>query len=254
MIKRTKWIYVAFTTAAVITMASGCSPSVQSPAQPNLGAGTVSHFGIGELQQAVQLGEQSGKYKIKSDVQLLQGTIHTDFSVYGSVNLPDRVSVSFHENNFNVSFFQQGQSAYALGNSQWVQTNPISDLNVFPSYERLFQYILKSGIPVYQLDSTFDVDENCHVYQATVPGVAAATLSLWANGFGPEDLSPVKYTFFIGEKTHLLLEIQTQSVGAITGMGSIGVNSDTVLFSQGKPEAIIQIPNDLVKQLKNQPS
>ncbi len=254
--RKIKWVSSIVAVLSLTVMLSGCSPSAQPPQNPNsvanLGTGKVSSDAINELERAVQLGEQSGKYKMKSNVQLLQGTIHTDFSVYGTINLPDRASLSFHENNFNISFYQQGQSAYSLANSQWTPASPISGIDVFPGYARLLAHVAESKTPIYQLKDTYDVDEYCHVYQVSVPGQDVASLSMWGNGFKLNGISNVTYTFFVGIKDNLLIEVQTESVGAVSGIGGENVESDTVLYDQGKDIANISIPNNLVTQFQKQ--
>jgi hypothetical protein len=249
-----RWASVTTAALCMSILLAGCSPSSQPPQTPDLGTGTVSRGAMSELQQAIELGEQSGKYKVKSDVQLLQGTIHANFSVYGAVNLPDKASLSFHESNFNISFYQQGQSAYSLVNAQWLPTAPVQSVDVFPAYARLLQYVEHSNTPVYKLKDLFDVDEVCHVYQLTVPGQNVAGLSMWGNGFKLNQISNVTYTFMVGTKSHFLIEVKTESVGAIEGMGGQNIESDTVLYDQGQDIANISIPNNLVTQLQNQQS
>jgi len=234
-----------------VLILTGCSPSTQLLPQQLNQQGVLQSNGWKTIQAAVQLGMSENMYKIKSAVTLIQGSQHTGFSVYGSINVPDSAALSIHENNFNIAFYQQGLSAYAQDNARWSQTNAISNIGVYPVYSKLLQHIQTRSIPVYQEKDEYVVDEYCKVFRMIIPGEHVAQLSVWSSGITLPTLSQVQYTFFIGKKSGQLREVQTSSVGDLSQIGSVQVDSDTILFDIGNKIAKVQIPNDLVKTLES---
>lgn len=246
--KRKMYIMGVIGSALSLT---GCSPSAQPfPLEPNQ-QGVLAANGMKTIQKAVQLGMSEKMYDIKSNVTTIQGSMHTDFSVYGSINEPNSASLNINENNFNISFYQQGLSAYALDNGRWTQTKVLSDMGVYPAYSKLLHSVQNQSIPVYQEKDQYVVNEYCKVFRMIVPRTLFAQLSVWGAGMKLPDISNVQYTFFIGKTSDQLREIQTRSVGDMSGIGSVQVNSDTILFNIGKKIAKVQIPSDLVKTLES---
>jgi len=230
----------------------GCSPSVQKIASVEPQKQTsVGVAGWTEVGGAVQRAAEAGRYKIKSSVDFQQGTIHTNYAVYGSVDAPDDASLSLHENNFNVEYYQQGQVAYAYDNGTWAQVPAIQDVDVFPSYIRVLSTVDQAATPIVQQPDVFVVDEFCHVFQATVPGRDVAGVALWGNSPVQPNIGAVQFTFYVGKSSHELREVDTASVGMEPGIGAILLHSNTVLFDLGSDIANVHIPNDLVKQLEN---
>lgn len=236
----------------VVLFVTGCSPSVQNASHETFRPEQfVGVQGWNAIRNAVVRTESAGRYKIKSSLDFEQGSIHTNYSVYGSINVPDRASLSLHENNFNVVYYQQGAVAYALDNGTWAKVDAISNLDVLPSYDRVLVTVDSSKVPLTKGADAFVVNEYCDVYQATLPGDNVAQVALWDNHAHLPNIGEVQFTFYIGKKSHELREVDTSSVGTESDVGAILTKTNTVLFDIGSDIANVQIPTDLVKQLEN---
>ncbi|MCL6548149.1 MAG: hypothetical protein K6T30_04475 [Alicyclobacillus sp.] len=235
--------------------AVGCSPAPQpmadvvAPAQPGVQAGELQAADWSAVEHAVQLGERSLVYKEKIAVQVSVGSIHSGFTVYGSVNAPDRASIGLHVNSDNFYFYQQGESAYAQTNLRWGQVPALSNLDVFPSFERLIQAARAAGVPVYrEAQDEFVIDEYCAVYHASVPARLVPAFRDWG-GVSPGDMSDVSYTFYIGQKDGQLREVTSDSVGQVQDVGAMQIHSDLELFDLGQEQALVSIPKSLFGSL-----
>ncbi|MCF8564730.1 hypothetical protein LLE49_08315 [Alicyclobacillus tolerans] len=254
MSKKGRTVVVAATVLTTVFGLSGCSPSAQPPLnnQPT-GTGVLSSNGWQKIYAAVQLGEQAKMYKVKSTVSVAQGPLHSNLSVYGSINEPDRAYVSFTEDNKMVQFYQQGQAAYEMGPSGWSQATPINDLNLYTSYAQLLSRGVHSTVPIYQLPKAYVVDEYCNVYTANIPEQWLNSLPMWQNRIPANRSDPgneVQFVFYVGQKDGELREVQTSSVGSVSEAGPLVVNTDTILFSINSPLAKIQLPPNLIKAME----
>lgn len=234
----------------------GCSPSEQPMATPtsNIGqqsaAVVQSNVSFAPLKKAVLSGEESGKYKVKIAVSLGKGSIQTNLSVYGSVNVPERAALSIHENTTSTQFYQQGLSAYYQDNGPWSQVSPISNIDVFPQYIRLVQSASSHGNVLQQLKDAFVTDEYCSIYRVTLPATETQALPVWAKPVVPGDVGNITYTFAVGKTDGQLREVTTTSVTSSALVGTITMKTDTLIFDLGNDIADVQPPQDLLKQLQ----
>ncbi len=250
MRESSKWKICIIGVIGSALILTGCSPSAQPLLMQGSQPGVLQPNGLQMIQKAVRLGMSENMYKIKSDLTTVQGSLHTDFFVYGSIDTPNLASLNIHENNFNISFYQQGLSAYTFDNGRWSRTKAFPNIDVYPSYSKLLQLEQNQSIPVYEEKDQYVVDEYCKVYRMIIPGKHVTQLSVLNTGTEFPAISNVQYTFFIGETSGQLREIQTSSVGDMSGVGAVQVNSDVILFDIGKKAAKVQIPSNLVKTLE----
>lgn len=247
----TWWVAVA--TVLMLTV-SGCTPTVQpnSIADP-LGTGHV--VDASETWQSILAsatnGESTGRYMIKMNTDVSDSSLQSHMSVYGGINPPDRMSVEMVESNSDVLYYQQGQAAYYRDNGRWTETTPLEDVDVFPSYIRIIRRGAEQAAPIVQLKDTYVNNEFCKVYRTTLSASLLDTLPMLQGKVNTKDLQDIQYTFYVGIKDKMLRRVQTQSVGDVTGVGSLQVDSDTVLFDLGETIATVQLPKDLAKQLEN---
>ncbi|MFB5192481.1 hypothetical protein [Alicyclobacillus fastidiosus] len=237
---------------------TGCTPAVQAPSSGAATAQTVIHTNVSwqPLSTAVDKSTTATMYKLESDVELKNGSMHTSYTVYGTVNLPDKASINIHENNFNISFYQQGQVAYADEASSWTQTQPMSNLGSYGSYQTLIQDAAAKQVSLIQLNRTFVVDEYCNVYQFTMPNQSVALPGFLQQVPGAKsgDIGanePIEYTFYVGQKTGYIREVQTDSVNPVDQMGPVATDTTTTFFDIDEPKvAAVQVPQTLVTQLE----
>lgn len=239
--------------------ATGCSPAVQPPqAQQTLSSGATpppinvpgSSADWGVIKRGVTISGESGLYMEKILVDVSQGTLHSDLSVYGAVNGATNTSLAFHENSRNMKYYQQNQSAYEQDNSQWSQVAPLRNVDVWPSYQALVDASSSGGIRLEMLHMAprFVVDEYCDVYQAVIPPHFVPVVSQFGNA-GAANSSGVVYTFFVGQHDHAVREVSTQSVGAVENVGGVQITTDAVFFAIASNNALMQIPFDLYTSL-----
>jgi len=248
-------------TVICILALSGCAPGYQ----PLTSTTTVSTFDVSApsgwsiIFQSAQKGQSLTMYKVETSVDLIQGSLHTNFTEYGAINPPDRASLDYHAVNSNVQFYQQGLVAYSFDDGFWTQTNTIPNLNVFPSYEELAQQGMRSGWSISSSKKPIYVqDEYCIVYQAIIPANSMnplPTAGIASNDAAQSGMSgDLQVKFFVGKIDGQLREVQTVSLGGVDNVGSIQVTTDTTLFDLDKKTAKVQVPLTLTKQLENLPS
>lgn len=234
---------------------SGCSPSTvqplgssTGPVAPSATAQTKSSWS--SLLSAVDKGLQSRKYQEKITVNINEGSIQGGFTVYGRINPPNKVSVAFHQTGANTAFYQQGLSAYGEQSGHWEQSAAMPDLNLFPSYQRLVQSVQAEHVQVFKLATPqYVLDEYCDVYQAEIPAKLIGTLSELANMYRPQDMSPVLYTFYVGQSSGELRQVVTSSEGGVSGIGSIGIQTQTLIFAINQSGSEITIDPNLYNSL-----
>lgn len=253
---RTSMVWSLLGALTVVAVATGCSPSTISPVgSTNNSIQQVTETGRtlsnrSAFHHAVQLGLQAQRYQEKVTVNISEGSILSGFTVYGRVNPPNRASVAFHQNGFNFAYYQQGLSAYGEQDGHWQQTQAIADLNLFPSYAALFDAMQAENLPMFKLQPPqYVVDEYCDVYQMTIPARLLKTLPSLASTYQPGNSSAVLYTFYIGQKDGELRQVVTSSEGAVTGVGSVGIQTDTILFAINQSGSTITIDPNLYSTL-----
>ncbi|MFD1674739.1 hypothetical protein [Alicyclobacillus fodiniaquatilis] len=238
---------------------SGCAPGQQPSSLSTAATATVidEHANWKPLEQAILASSTATLYKIKSSVSLKNGSMHTSYTAYGTVNLPDKMLLSVHENNFNISFFQQGQVAYADENGTWTHTDAVTNLDAYGGYVPLVQTAAKQQLRLIQLKKVFVVNEYCNVYQVTVPQSLVQPPAFLEK---LEDLQPVdtssnqsiQYTFYVGQKTGKLREVQTQSINSVDEVGPVSTATDTTFFDiDDEKNTEIQVPLALAKTLEH---
>lgn len=230
---------------------TACGPAVQTTnASSGLKMGTaVSSSVWSQIIQGAQAGEGLSAYKEQITSHLVQGSLQSTFSVYGSINPPDRTYLAIHEGNMNVDYYQQGQVAYYYDNGRWAQSTPVSNLDVFASYEAIARQASAQSIALYQTKRQFIMDEYCDVYQSVIPAGMATTLPIWS--VSSTDVGPMLMTWYVGQKDKVLREVDVQSVGSVPDVGSMEVKARTLLFDLNSKLAQVTLPKDLVKQLEN---
>lgn len=248
-------LYVLVSAALFSTLAvTGCTPAVHP--QPSTDVNTeqgkpVSLGAWDTVLNGAKLGLNTSKYMVKVDASLVQGPIHSSFSVYGGINLPDKADLGIAEATNYVKFYQQGKAAYFMDNGHWTQTNSLDNLNVYESYFRLIDQAKAQNVPLKQLDKAYVVDEYCDVYQAVIPSALVDKHPAWMPTQINTQTGDTEYTFYVGQKDHYLRRISTVSVAGLPKVGSMEANSDTVLFDIDQDVAKINLPKDLVDQLEN---
>ncbi|GEO24766.1 hypothetical protein AAC03nite_05510 [Alicyclobacillus acidoterrestris] len=238
---------------------TGCTPAVQAPSSSTTSTAvtvTAKNVSWTPLTKAVNKSTAASMYKLESDVELKNGSMHTSYTVYGTVNLPDRASISVHENNFNISFYQQGKVAYADETSSWTQTDPIQDLRSFNSYAQLVQTAAGKHLTLEKLNRTFVVDEYCDVYRFTMPNQSVQLPGFLQQVAGNNRSTlgsnePIQYTFYVGQTTGFVREVQTDSINPVDQLGPVVTDTSTTFFDIDEPKvAAVKIPQTLVKQLE----
>lgn len=235
------------------TFLVGCSPSIQQPlaGMTPVSFQKIAPNGWSAILASVQKGTQLKKYQIKSKVEVVDNSLHPYYATYGSIQKPDKVSMSVHEGDFNIDFFQQGKSAFSFINGHWSVATPLSNPDVFPTYLQILEGVAKTGAPVYLEPTQYIVDEYCTVYAVKVPAAAVEQLAEWDGGEVFSSSSPVLMTLMIGKRNDELREVQTTSVGSLPNIGPIELTSTTVLFNMNKKYADVTVPASLVKQMKD---
>ncbi|WAH35445.1 hypothetical protein [Alicyclobacillus dauci] len=250
----------AVMVAVCLAGLTGCTPSVQRPSIASATATKVTQTNVSwsALAQAVAKTSAASMYKIQSTVSLQNGSSHTSFTVYGTVNLPDKISVQVHENNFNISFYQQGKVAYADEQGQWNQTNALSNIDAFGGYQQIVHAAMADNLPLEKMNRTYVTDEYCDVYRVTMPDSTATvpaflqSLSALESKGEVAVKEPIQYIFYVGETSGYIRQVQTQSVNSVNQVGPVATNTSTLFYDLDQEKvAQIQIPNSLVKQLEN---
>jgi hypothetical protein len=237
---------------------AGCGPAVQPSDKPDTGQGVPQPQAAWvTVLAAAEAGQRAHQYMIKVDVQSQQGSLHSTFSAYGAINRPDRVSIDLLDQGTDLYFYQQGQSAYYRQDGQWSPAPALTDTDAYQGYVRAIQNGMQQKAPLIQLPKVYVNDEYCDVYQATLSGQ-----SLWPGGVSAGDadlvwpvqsgqMGDVRYTFYVGQRDHLLRRVDMESVSTVREIGTVQVDATTVFFDIDQPAAQITLPKDLVKQLEN---
>lgn len=252
----------AVVTVLCVGLVSGCTPAVQSASVGSQKATHVLQNNVSwtSLQSAISKSDGATIYKVKSSVTLKDGSMHTNYSLYGAVNLPNTISVQVHENNFNISFYQQGQVAYSDELGTWMQSSPVSDIDAYSGYRQLIDSAIAAQTPLQQLNKTYVDNEYCDVYRATfkegtlplpsfLQSVTGGTTQT-----GTKDTIPasIQYTFYVGKKSGYVREIQTQDINTVNEIGPVATATDMTFFDINNAKlAQISVPQTLVKQLEN---
>ncbi|MCL6593894.1 MAG: hypothetical protein K6T31_07955 [Alicyclobacillus sp.] len=238
---------------------SACGPAVQ-PMDNRTGA-AASQAGVpapasawAVLQDAASRSEQTDMYKVKVDVESQLGAIRSSLTGYGAVNLPQRVSLDVLAENDDLYYYQQGESAYARDDGHWAPAPALPQVDAFAAYQRVLTTGARLQIPLIKLPQVFVNDEYCDVYQASVPVQALWPDLAGVPGGAPasgQQPAPVLYTFYVGQRDHLLRRVDSQSWTAVPPLGVLEVDASSVFFEMGQASARIQLPKDLVRQLEN---
>jgi hypothetical protein len=245
---RRKYGKISGVSLTILALLTGCAPSSQA-LPPDLSQGTPVATGWSTIQHAVALSAQANMYAMKTGVDVTQGTLKTAYTTYGSINLPNTISLSIHEQNFNVRYYQQGNVAYEFSDNRWAEAAPLADMNVLYGYRQLVASVPAQSVTVYQLPDQFVVTEYCHIYKVIIPSKYVTALIGWDKGANMHYSSDVAYTFAVGGISGDLREVTTDSVGEVPAVGPVQVSSDTELFDYNEPQALVKLPPDLVDKL-----
>lgn len=258
--RQMRFVVPVFTVSAALLL-TACGPAVQ----PMNTAGTtsavfvnpqktgtlVSPAGWLTLQASAQAGARAQYYREQMSSTMVQGSLHSGFSLYGSLNPPDRVSLALQEGNTSTYYYQQGQVAYYEDNGRWSSTTPIANVNVFPSYEKIISQASAENIPLYQQKRTYVFDEYCNVYTSVLPAAMFTSLPAFGGTGSSRPTGQVAVTWYVGQTDHILRRVDTQSVGGVPDIGSMQVSTSTLVYDINSPIAKVSIPTALVKQLEN---
>jgi hypothetical protein len=238
---------------AMLTCLAGCSPAVQpSPQDQRTAVGTSVPADVWDtILTGAQNGMDANMYMIKSDVTMVQGPIHSSFSIYGAINAPDKAQLGFTAGSAYVQYYQQGKSAYYKDNGQWTQTTALAQINPYASFYHLIQSAQANRVPLRKLDKQYVVDEYCDVYQATIPSNLAGLALNWIPAHLEAKTGDVLYTFYIGQKDGVLRKVDMDSVSGLPGVGSMQCDASTVFFDINQDVAKVKLPQDLVMQLES---
>lgn len=248
ILRPSRWVATVASVTVGVGLLTGCAPSVQ-PLPPNQAQGTVDPSGWAAIRQSVDASATSSMFDIKSEVDFTEGTLKTSYTTYGSINLPQTINLSLHEQNFNVRYYQQGQVAYEFSDNAWVEAPPLSNMDVLAGYHQLVSSVPATSVVVYQLPPQFVVTEYCDIYKVVIPSQYVKALIGWSKNSQVHNTSDVVYTFAVGQDSGLLDEVTTNSVGEVQSVGPVQISSDTELFDYNKPQALVKIPGDLVDKL-----
>lgn len=261
-------VSMSFVALCGVLAVSGCTPAVQNQSVGTQKAHQVIKPSVSylPLKNAVLKSESANMYRIKSTVQEQDGTAHTNYSLYGYVNLPNRLSVQVHENSFNISFYQQGQVAYADELGTWTQSPSVAKLNAYQDYYELVSQVMALHTTLTQMNKVYVDNEYCDVYRFDVTnpklspppfleslaGVTGSAVSTQLTG---QNSTGIQYTFYVGQHSGYLREVQSQTINGVGGLGPIATSTDTTFFDINNSKlAKITVPNTLVKQLENKGS
>lgn len=252
-----KFVLMALTSVTFLSL-TACGPAVQP--MTGTGAGSaVNPAKTGQqvpastwqsIAQAAQAGMQIQYYKEQLTASMSQGSLHSNYSLYGSLNPPDGAYLTLREGNTSLDYYQHGQVAYYLDNGRWSATPDIPNVNVYSSYEQLIGRAGQAGVPLYQQKRAYVFDEYCDVYTSVLPaGMVSALPSM--DSVKTDKLGPVAVTWYVGQSDNLLRRVDMQTVGGISDIGEMQLNTSTLIFDINSPVAKVSVPKDLVKQLEN---
>ncbi len=238
---------------AVLTCLAGCSPAVQpSPKDQRTAPGTPVSADVWDtILAGAQNGIDANMYMIKSDVTMVQGPIHSSFSIYGAINAPDKAQLGFTAGNTYIQYYQQGKSAYYKDDGQWTQITALPQINPYDSFYHLIQSARARRVPLRKLDKQYVVDEYCDVYQALIPSDLVGLALNWIPAYLEAKTGDVLYTFYIGQKDGVLRKVDMDSVSGLPAVGSMQCDSSTVIFDINQDVAKVKLPQDLVAQLES---
>jgi hypothetical protein len=257
--RRRRWLVVMLGGLVSVSL-TACGPAVQpmssaasgtlSVLHPTKSGTLVSPAGWLTLAAGAQAGAQVQYYKEQLSASIVEGSLHSTFSVYGSLNLPDKASLALQEGNTSTNYFQQGKVAYYYDNGHWSNTSAITNLNVYPSYAHLIRQASAANIPLYQQKRTYVFDEYCDVYTSVLPvSMLSAMPDFGAAAKGQS--GQVAVTWYLGQTDHVLRKVDMQTVGGVPDIGSMQVNASMLVFDINSSLAKVSVPKDLIKQLED---
>lgn len=251
------WQRKLVTVAVALCVVSGlsaCGPAVrtansQTTTARSLGT-PVAVSAWADIVSGAEAGTQISRYKQQVTSSLVQGSLRSTYSVYGAVNTPNRISLTITEGNTQTEFYQQGSDAYSYDNGKWSSSTPIVNVDVYPTYQSIAIQARKTNISLYQLPREYVQDEYCSVYQSILPASILTPLKDWPN-ITDGDVGQILVTWYIGQTDGVLRQVDTQSVGGVPDVGSMQIDTSTLMFDLNNKIAQIQIPKTLVLQLEN---
>lgn len=237
---------------------SACGPAVQRttgsssnlPTNPAKSGKLVPSSTWLTLEASAQAGTQLQYYMEQITANMSQGSLHSDYSVYGTINPPDRAAIGIHEGNTNTYYYQQGKVAYYQDNGRWSLTDTLGNLDLFSSFANLISNASQAGVTLYQQKKAYVVDEYCDVYTSVLPAGMLSPLPSFS-GTAAEPMGAVAVTWYVGRTDHVLRRVDMQSVGSVTDIGQMQVNTSVLLFDINSPYAKVTIPKNLEQQLEN---
>jgi len=241
-----RYLYVGLVGLAVLL--TGCNlksdPSLLNQAVVSR---TLSSSGLGAIESSLQGMADVTTYEMKGSIDVATGQFVRDVDFYGTVALPDQVSMDQTIGGANYLLYQSGDFAYYNEDGKWKPSRRVTDLKPWDSMATL----LSQAPPkrVYRLPDTTVVSWMCKVYQFRTIA-KPTTLDLGGTLGGARTIPhSALYTIYLDAHSGRLRQIVVQSTIGVPGLGTSSLTATLLLFGFNK-KVNMNVPNDLLAQIE----
>lgn len=210
---------------------------------------TVAQNGLQTIETALQAMKSVQNYQLKSNMQVATGRFVQNVNFYGTVMLPDTVSMDETIGNADYQLYQSGKFAYYEDANIWHPMKPLQDLKPWDSLLSLLQESPPSV--VYQLPKQTVVSWDCNVYQFATKAKQGSQVEEAGLGAIGQQTVPhtALYTVWIDANDGQFRQLEVQSTAGVPGLGTESFSGTTVFFSYNK-NTDIKVPSPLLVQVE----
>lgn len=207
----------------------------------------VDPTGLQHVLTALQTMADVQTYKLKASLQVTTGRFVRTVNYYGSVALPNTISMDETIGNSNYPIYQAGSFAYYMSGATWQPMTQITDLTPWDSLAAL----LKKHPPkvVYALPQQVVTSWPCYVYQfksVTTGSLLAPSTA----GVGKHTIPHTAlYTVWVNILGGRVRQVEVQSTVGVPALGTAAIDATELYFGVNSPMQLTA-PSGLLTQLE----